>query len=564
MKLTPTIGNGNGHNSSRSSLQSSSRCSNVSSLSASSRGHTSWNSVARSSITSTKSLPPIPQLVGEKNQRRSLGQQATLPELSPVEDGIHLNAKPQRNYWCTVCKRHFQTSGGWIKHEKESHEKTDYYVCMPDGSTLETAHGSICELCGTSNPDAKHLEEHNIQPCLRKEVTDRKYTRRYQLQKHLESHNVRADSSFASRWRRGCVKQAWACGFCVTPFAKAKDRFNHIVTKHYDCGEDISNWDPSKVILGLLQQPRVHGAWARLLEPEFPDGQIDLRWDRTPSKSLITMLELATEDGADLARVAFIQSDYHQSRSHSRYTAITPIEGTKRGTEINRRGMQSSHRLHQDSHNSEQNPKNSNWATPDNSPRPGWPHQSGLHLPQAIDDHTGQHREVPPELPPRLNPSQIIHSSGWPKAYMFDPSSYEIQSTSHPEQSTWPDPVSFGVDYASHCEPKNTSSSIPYMTAPLFGEVIEGQWIHPPIDDPEPGRKPHQQSFRNNSKGSISPSSQNKHPISKFWTLRSQSPMEVDLDLESFGGVQGNEETIFEAQLHLWDQDMNSSGVYGD
>ncbi|MCJ1428793.1 hypothetical protein MMC29_006704 [Sticta canariensis] len=517
-------GNSNRHNRSQSSLQPSARCSNVSSLSTSSCGSASLNSVGRSSVTSTESIPLNRHIGGEKTLRRPPGQQAALLELAPDEDCIHPNSKSQGNYWCTVCEpaRHFRTSGGWIKHEKERHEETAF-VCMPEGPTLDTAHGLICVLCGAENPDAKHLQQHNIEPCLNRAVTARTYTRFYQLQKHLETHNVSKGSFSASRWRRGCNKQAWACGLCVAYFANAKERFNHIATKHYERGEDISRWDPSKVILGLLQQPRVYDAWTKHLKLEFPSGEKDLRWDRTPSRSLITMLGLGvrgTEDGADLARAAFTQSDYYQSRFDSQYSTITPIEGTERGVERSRRGVQDSHRFELGSHNSEQNPKKS----------------------------TIRRREVLAELA-SLDPSQTIHSSWSPKSDKPDPSSYEIQPPT--EQSTWPDPVLFGADYPSHCEPKNSSSSLSYVVTPLFGECEVGQPTHAPIGDSEAGRKPHQENLRIKSKGSISPLSQNKPPVSKFSTHRSVSPMDVD-DLEPFGGILGNEDTIFEPYINLW------------
>lgn len=548
------MGNDNSHNSHRSSLQSSARYSNVSSLSTSSRGYASPNSVARSSVTSTESIPPHCQLVGEKALRRSLGRQATLVELASDKDGIHSNAKSQCSYWCTVCEhpRPFQTSSGWIKHEKERHEET-IYICMPDGPTSNTEHGLICVLCGARNPDANHLEGHNIASCLSRPVSARTYTRLYQLQKHLKTHQVPNGFIPDHRWRRVGNKQAWACGFCGAYFAKAKDRFHHIAKQHYERGEHISKWDPSKVILGLLQQPSVHKAWTKRMKLEFPAGEIDLRWDKTPSRSLISMLELGvrgTKDGADLARAAFIQSDYYQSPFDSLYSAIIPIEGTGQEMEISRPGVQDSHRLDHDSLNSEKG-KFSHRANPvmDNYPPPGCAHQSGHHLLQATNVRTGQHRGVLAQVP-LLDPSQILHSD-WPaKSDMSDPL-YEIPSIAHPEQSAWLDPVLFGDDYASHCDLKVTGSPLSCVAAPPFGEYVGGQPMHALIGDLETARKLHQESLRLDSKGITWPSSQNKRLVSKFSPRRSVSPMDVDLDLESLGGVLGNEETILETQRNL-------------
>ena len=168
------------------------------------------------------------------------------------------------------------------------------------------------------------------------------------------------------------------------------------------------------------------------------------------------------------------------------------------------------------------------------------------HLPQATDARTEQHLKALPELP-TFDPNQID---------MFHLSSYKIQPSSHPEQSTWPDQILSGVDSTSRCELENTVSTLSYLAEPLFGECVGGQLIHAPIGDAGAGRKPHQESLHINGRRSISPSSQNKRLVSKFSTHRSASPMELDQDPESFGGVLGNEETILEAQLNLWDQNM--------
>ncbi|MCJ1463518.1 hypothetical protein MMC07_002126 [Pseudocyphellaria aurata] len=563
--IRSTSNNNNNHDSTRSSFQSSlARCSNVSSLSTSSRGRTSSNSVARSSVTSTESISSNYQPVGEKTLRRPFGSQATVFELALEEDGTLPNIKSQCSYWCTVCEpaRRFQTSGGWIKHEKERHEKT-VFVCMPDGPTSKSEHGRICVLCGARDPSAKHLEEHNIAPCLNRAVTARTYTRLYQLQKHLETHKVPKGSSCAGRWRRGCSKQAWACGFCVAYFASAKERFHHIATEHYERGEDISKWDPSKVVLGLLQQPKVHKAWTERLKLQFSAGQIDLRWDKTPSRSLITMLELGVrgaEDGTDLATAAFIQSDYYQRLLDGRLTAINPIQGAERGMH----GSPGLGPLGHHSQNFEQQsfPNPVNRTMDSNSARPEWPHPSGHHSSQAVDVPLVQHREAFAE-PPTLDSPQMIDSSLSAKLEMFGPISYEIPTIeiprpSHPEQSTWPAPILFGDEYPPRHEPRTTRSSRSYVPASLFGEFVGGQLRHAPIGDPEVEQKLDQESERVNSRESISPSSQNKRLVSKYSTHRSASPMDVDLDTETFG-IMGNEETILEAQINLWDQHMFQS-----
>lgn len=77
------------------------------------------------------------------------------------------------------------------------------YICMPDGPVVHKEHGLICALCGDINPDERHNEKHQVLPCLEKALTARTYNRKYQLEKHLESHGVPKGSTVAKGWRRG-------------------------------------------------------------------------------------------------------------------------------------------------------------------------------------------------------------------------------------------------------------------------------------------------------------------------------------------------------------------------
>ena len=207
-----------------------------------------------------------------------------------------------------------------MKHEKEAHEGR-IYICMPDGATVDTEYGPACAICGETNPTSNHTKIHNMLPCLQRAPTARTYNRKYQFEKHLEeSHGVRKGSAVAKQWQRECPKQAWACGFCVAYFEKSSSRFHHIATEHYKRGEDLSKWDPTKVILGLLRQPKVHKVWTERINLQFPNHDINLRWDRAPTDTLIDRLELGVrgqEDGTALAMAAFTESDYYRSRLES-------------------------------------------------------------------------------------------------------------------------------------------------------------------------------------------------------------------------------------------------------
>jgi len=324
LALIIQLANRKDRQASRGSLQSLIRFSDASTSSSTRRSSrtTSLSSNTRSSWSTVESHP-LNQKHLRDNARSSLpGQQQSL--LNPQRDGEARlpTSAPQCSYWCTICKkpRLFTTYGGWTKHEKEAHEET-VYICMPDGPVVHKEHGLICALCGDINPDERHNEEHHVLPCLEKALTARTYNRKYQLEKHLESHGVPKGSTVAKEWRRDYKNQAWACGFCVAYFAKSTERFHHIATQHYERGEDLSKWDATNVILGLLQQPKLHDVWEERMKLQFPGRKHDLRWDKTPTKSLISRLELGLrgkEDGIALAMHAFTQSDYFQSHRESR------------------------------------------------------------------------------------------------------------------------------------------------------------------------------------------------------------------------------------------------------
>lgn len=499
-------GNSNRHLS-QSSTQSSNSHSNVSASSSSNYGSGvgSLRSVAGSSISSIESHPRNYQRVARNTPRNSLYQQP-LSDNKPDDDSLNPLPTPQCSYWCTVCKypRRFQTCGGWIKHEKEDHEGT-VYVCMPDGPTSFTQHGLICVLCGSPNPDEKHMETHNIASCMDKGLTARTYKRKYQILKHLESHMVPKGSDVASGWRRRCNKKAWACGLCVAYFAKATDRFHHIATQHYERGEGIDKWDTSKVILGLLQQSRLHRAWTERLQFQFPDGEIpDLRWDKNPNGSLITMLELgllATEDPQPLAMEAFLQSDYSQACHQTQSISAVPppiSEGSPK---------EKTSEIVQDSHRPSDNT-----------------HGLGPHVPV--------------------------------KGEIFVAPLFRVQSFSQPGNFLWPDPMLFDPNDALDCEMDNASSSLAYMTTSYNEGLTEVEPSNLPASRDDSGRRQSQDNLPLNSRSlSLSPQTERVH--SKFATDRPMSSMEIDTDLESLTRALLNEQARHEAQMNRWDTNLS-------
>lgn len=305
-----------------------------------------------------------------------------------------------------------------------------------------------------------------------KALTARTYKRKYQILKHLETHAVSKDHDVASGWRRGCNKKAWACGLCVAYFAKATDRFHHIATQHYERGEGIDKWDTSKVILGLLQQSRVHRAWTECLQSQLPNGEVpDFRWDKTPNGSLVTMLELgllATDDPQPLAMAAFLQSDYYQdslkNRSLSADSLDLRVPQEKKNTGI----AQDLQRSNDDTNRSE-------------------PHLL------------------------------VRHESA------FEPS-FESQSFLQLDGPLWSDPMSFDLNDAPSSHMSHPDSSLTYDTASHDRDLTEVEFSN----DAEAKQLHDNPSFNIRSP----PSSPSKRLISKYANARPVSLMEIDLDLD--------------------------------
>ena len=62
----------------------------------------------------------------------------------------------------------------------------------------------------------------------------------------------------ATMWKDRIPKQAWSCGFCVSTFSTFSERLKHLQA-HFEHGMTLVNWDSSKVIQGLLEQPALIG-----------------------------------------------------------------------------------------------------------------------------------------------------------------------------------------------------------------------------------------------------------------------------------------------------------------
>lgn len=180
------------------------------------------------------------------------------------------------------------------------------------GGPLELTDGGFkCILCGTLTPSEKHLHAHNTQKCGQGVPGSFSCKRRADLVRHLKNgHNVQAKAqgeAIADKWKETTKRQAWSCGFCIHLAYTFGDRLKHIAT-HFETGQTLENWDTTKVIGGLLSQPRMIDAWKTQLDSsmnwEFPS----LIWEKHVVKDLQHDLEVGPSDpkhAAALAKAAY-------------------------------------------------------------------------------------------------------------------------------------------------------------------------------------------------------------------------------------------------------------------
>ena len=117
----------------------------------------------------------------------------------------------------------------------------------------------------------------------------------------------------ADQWRHTPKKQAWGCGFCGSLFLTFQDRLKHIDVEHFRSNQSIQEWDLNKVILALLQQPRMERAWKTIMASMPPRvHQGSLAWNKAIVKDLQATLERGPSDdhhASTLAEEAYSASE---------------------------------------------------------------------------------------------------------------------------------------------------------------------------------------------------------------------------------------------------------------
>ena len=266
-----------------------------------------------------------PNLVQTEASNQSTLTAASLhPQRVPDKtDTLQEATKAANRYWCTICedRRSYKNISDWRKHEKEH---VGAYVCMLRDPVDETEGCTKCSLCGTLNPNEKHLGTHNIQLCAQGIPGPFTCKRRVDMVRHLKRcHNVPEEAqggAVADKWKEITKKQAWSCGFCIHLVHTFGDRLKHIA-KHFEDGQTLDQWNTTNVIEGLLLQPGIDDVW------EMPLGwrSSGIIWKKDVVKDLQRDLELGPSDpmhATDLAKRVYNarQSDWHSLKDDRSFT----------------------------------------------------------------------------------------------------------------------------------------------------------------------------------------------------------------------------------------------------
>lgn len=237
--------------------------------------------------------------VGQDSSQGDVSQSSqtfATENLSGHHPGRSINSnrseKARNHYWCTVCEepKSYKDSGNWKKHEKE-HETT--FVCEME---------EVAE-CGRDGQD--HASRAFTSK--RRDIMVNHLNKSHGI---FEAHQAR---DLADKWRHTAKKQAWACGFCSRLFLTFQDRLKHIDVEHFRSHQTIHEWDLSKVVLGLLRQPRMEKAWEKKMASLPPWVQLGhLVWNKAVARDLQATLEIGPSDdhhASILAEEAYFVSE---------------------------------------------------------------------------------------------------------------------------------------------------------------------------------------------------------------------------------------------------------------
>lgn len=146
-------------------------------------------------------------------------------------------------FQCTFCTETFITKHNWHRHEKSLHLSLERWECSPEGPTIMGSGGELtCTFCGQTNPDHRHLLEHNYAACQERFPEERVFYRKDHLQQHLRVvHETRFTKHPMEGWRREMENVRSRCGFCDIQMDTWAYRVDHLAD-HFKQGKSMADW----------------------------------------------------------------------------------------------------------------------------------------------------------------------------------------------------------------------------------------------------------------------------------------------------------------------------------
>lgn len=211
----------------------------------------SWMSFASTAASRNSAAPSIFSVgvrasTASASTRYSVRQSSIESPISATSPLFHdLQKSDGRRYCCTFCEAAFESKTEWKLHEFEFHDRRERYVCASCSATFPRP-ALLAQ---------HHNEAHSLEPVAPLTVDSVQYT---------------------------AIRSVWGCGFCAAFVTSRNDFLDH-VGSHYDEGKERSEWQHTRVIEGLLRQPRLEQAWATLVAKEEQARGARLRffWDST-------------------------------------------------------------------------------------------------------------------------------------------------------------------------------------------------------------------------------------------------------------------------------------------
>lgn len=189
-------------------------------------------------LDSQKSLPAptSSSYTSVPSSQAGAGHSTSNRDRTSVVERSETTVRPRATrFGCTVCGNHLSDAQGWKNHEKVQHERDEEWTC------------DICEAPFRRRGDfMKHHDGHGCHSCKAHITSD---CGRQRLKGSPGCSGCRcAEKAHKVLF----VPTAYACGFCGEILRLTWNKRCSHINKHFYKGEQVADWDHSKVIRALI------------------------------------------------------------------------------------------------------------------------------------------------------------------------------------------------------------------------------------------------------------------------------------------------------------------------